>query len=327
MTKTTLLLFVFLHMYAVSVIALELRPTIIWTSSPIKPNETVLIQAGNFSENAIVELARLKDNNPGNPNNPEIKDWTPVEILQRGASSLICIVPANWKPGIYACRINDGGKYSDPVFLNAAKVWWTQGDHGETSTPGGWIRLVGVCLNINSPDSKTLKSSVQLRDSDGHLIALSLDSTDPFDIKARVPEKITPGTYQVWVHNGYGGELGWSKAGETRIAKAGAWPSEEFNVKTLGLELALQRARENGGGIVYFPSGEYEIRDAIEVPENTVLQGEGIDKTVVYWRDLEKIPEALLIGRDFSIESLSLYCQNMSKNVIYSCSNGVKLPD
>ena len=318
MTKTIFSFFVFLHIYASSVIAAEVSPVIIWASSPVKPNETVIIQAGNFSENAIVELARLKDNNPGNPNtnNPEIKDWTPVEILQRGVGSLKCLVPANWKPGIYACRIRDGRNHSEPVFLNAAKAWWTQGDHGETATSGGWIRLVGVCLNINSSDSKTLKGRVQLRDSDGHLIALLLESIDPFDIKARVPEKIAPGTYQVWVHNGFGGELGWSKAGETRIVNAGIQPSLEFNVKILGLETALQRARENGGGIVYFPSGEYEIRDAIEVPENTVLRGEGIDKAVVYWKDLEKIPEALLFGKAFSIENLSLYCQNMYKNVI-----------
>lgn len=295
-----------------------LQPVIIWASSPVKPNETVLIQAGKFSENATVELSRLKDNKPGQPDasKPEIKDWISAEILQRGVSSLKCLVPAKWKPGIYACRINDGGIYSEPIFLNAAKTWWVQGNQGETSTPGGWIRLVGVCLNINSPASKSLKSAVQLRNSDGHLFKLTIDSRDPFDIKAGIPEKTVQGTYQVWIHNGFGGELGWSMAGEARVANAIIGSSKVFNVKTMGLEAAFKNAKENGGGIIYFPSGEYEIKNAVEVPENSMVRGDGIDRTIVYWKDLDKIPDALLFGKAFGIENLSLYCQNMYKNVI-----------
>lgn len=316
MTNKIVLLFAFL--YSICAIASEIKPTIIWASSPVNPDETVLIQAGNFSENATVELARMKDTNSGYPeaNNPEIKNWASVEILQRGTSSLKCLVPAKWDPGIYACRINDRGYYSNPVFLNAPKVWWIQGDHGDTATLGGWVRLVGVCLNSSHQDSRTPKSTVQLRNLDGGFFALPLKWSDPFDIKAGIPEKIAPGPYQVWVHNGRGGEAGWTQAGEIRIGNVTNWPSGEFNVKILGLETALQRVSENGGGILYFPSGEYEMKGAIEVPENTTIRGDGIDKTIVFWKDLQKIPESLLFGKNFELKNLSLYCQNMYRNVI-----------
>lgn len=295
------------------------QPVIIWASSPVSPNETVLIQGGNFSKEAKIELALLKDGPAGNAksfsNHAGLK-WTPTDILQRSESTLKFIIPSEWKMGIYACRISDGNRFSNTVFLNAPNVWWSQGDNGESSSPGGWLRIVGNCLNLNRDGAKKRKDLVALRNLQGEFFPLSLRSSDPFDIQALIPAKMATGSYELWVHNGSGGNSGWNQGGNVQVTAVLPPNAEVFNVKTLGIETALQKAKENGGGIVYFPSGEYRVMDVIEIPVNTVLKGDGKDKTIIYWRDLEKIPDALIHGKAFSIENLCLYCQNMYKNVI-----------
>ncbi|MCK9618775.1 MAG: hypothetical protein M0R21_13185 [Lentimicrobiaceae bacterium] len=295
------------------------RPRIIWASSPVGPDETVMIQAGDFSNTATIQLARVKDSKPGNPERENIlaiNDWVEVEILQRSSSNLKCVVPAIWKPGIYACRIVDGETFSDTIFLNGPKVWWSQGENGETSSPGGWLRIVGNCLKIKSDEVKSHKCKVSLRNSQGKSFPLFIERADPFDIQVHIPAQVASGTYELWINNGYGGKSGWNHGVSVQITDVKVSNLKVFDVMVLGIESALQKARENNGGIVYFPSGEYEIKNAIEIPENTVVRGDGIDKTIVYWNDLVEIPEALLYGKSFSIENLSLYCQNMYKNVI-----------
>ncbi len=321
-------LFALLCLNSASVVAMNSSPVIIWASAPVEPDETVLIQAGNFSENATIELAQFKNHNPKSTNgsNTEIEGWTSVEILQRGVSSLKCLVPSNWAPGVYACRMSDNGFYSETVFLNAAKAWWIQGDQGETASSGGWIRLVGNCLKINSQNEHTPMSSVQIRDLSGNfLLSLPIESCDPFDIQARIPDNVVTGTHQIWVHNGFGGEFGWSHAGEIAIAEPKIMPNAEFNVKALGLETALQKARENGGGTIYFPFGEYKMESTIEVPENTIIRGDGMEQSIIFWQDLEKIPEALIFGESLQIKSLSIYCQNMYHYVLKAEGGSVKM--
>ncbi|MFC2115922.1 glycosyl hydrolase family 28-related protein [Bacteroidota bacterium] len=40
-----------------------------------------------------------------------------------------------------------------------------------------------------------------------------------------------------------------------------------------GIQLALDKASQEGGGIVYLPSGEYDLKSSISIPENVELRG------------------------------------------------------
>jgi hypothetical protein len=301
------------------VLAKSSTPVIIWASSPVKPDETVIIQTGEPVENVRVELARLEDGSPGTPPNSKlkIKTWTKVEVLQRGVTTLKFVVPADWQPGIYACRIGSGGLYSETALLNAPDVWWSQGDYGETATPGGWLRLAGRCFLVNPNDGKgNHQTAVYLRDSQKQMFQLHLQDVGAFDMQAQVPLHLSPGTYEIWAHNGFGGENSWTKGSQVTIVQPAIWPSEVFNVKELGLETALQKAKVNGGGVVYFPAGEYHVKDSIEIPDRTVLRGERTDLSSVYWLDVDPYPRTLIHGHYFAIENLSLYCQNMFRTFI-----------
>jgi len=305
-----LFLFLFLGLFLCRLVcaASDSRPAIIWASSPVAPGETVLMQTGNISKTVLVQLVRLKDGSTGNAkpftNLAKLK-WTTVEVLQRSESTLKFVIPSTWQMGIYACRIVDGLVSSDTYYLNEPRCWWFQGDLGKTVSPGGWLRLSGNCLNtINH------KTSLQLLDSLGKSIDLTLDYAHTFDLRAILPETVSSGTYEIWVHNGSGGKLSWQLCGKIKVNKKEAWPSKVFNVKILGLETAFKQAEANKGGVVYFPRGEYHLSDSIEIPDNTILRGESKELVSLYWLDQKKLQKSMIHGEKFAIEDMTLYCQN-----------------
>ncbi len=284
------------------------RPAIIWASSPIAPNETVMLQVGNISKEAKVQLVKLNDGRAGSAKlipSPLSLKWITLDVLQRSESTLKFLVPSTWKMGIYACRIVDGQVSSNIFYLNAPHCWWFQGDQGKTASPGGWIRLSGNCLNIDKH-----KTSVQLKDSLGKSFDFPLEYAHQFDLKVLLPATVLTGNYDVWLHNGTGGEMTWQWCGKLKVSREDVWPSTVFNVKTLGLETALKQAKANMGGILYFPRGEYHLSDSIEIPDNTILRGERKDLVSLYWLDQKKVRGSLIHGRQFGIEDMTLYCQN-----------------
>ena len=149
------------------------------------------------------------------------------------------------------------------------------------------------------------------------------------------------GSYEVSFHNGYGGPAGWRPAAPFTIAAPLVWPAEKFSVldhygkdaeaksreslgkfrpvpdRTEGIRAALDKARKNGGGIVYFPAGKYGVRGELSIPPRTVLKGEGTGTVVLWWGDgrfnidggdqkglarrpvAPKTPANLITGREF----------------------------
>ena len=51
------------------------------------------------------------------------------------------------------------------------------------------------------------------------------------------------------------------------------------------LQRALNAARENNGGIVYFPRGKYYILGSIQIPNNTMLMGESAELVSLYFAE------------------------------------------
>ena len=283
-------------------------PAIIWASSPVAPGETVLLQAGNLSTKAKVQIVRMKDGDAGNvKSNIELigLKWTDAQVLHQTEYTFKFLIPPTWKKGIYACRIVDGDMTSDPVFLNSPNCWWIQGDLGESSSPEGWVHLAGNSLNF-----KEGKTTIQLVDQIGKSISLPVDYANQFNVKALLPAKVPTGTYNVWIHNGYGGENSWESCGELVVKKDHPAPSTVFNVKTLGLENALEQVKINKGGILYFPRGEYHVSKTLMIPDNTILRGERKDLVSIYWLDKPEERYSLIYGNKFAIEDLTLYCQN-----------------
>jgi len=310
-------------------------PIIFWHSDPVGPNETVVLAGGNFVPGALIEFAALPSKSKGGP------DWTAVKPLQAGEISLKAVIPSEWKPGVYACRVRQGEQVSGVVYVNAPDIWWKQGDEGiDRARQGGWLRILGKCLAIDD------KAAVTIRTEDGkESIALELKTVSSFNLKAKIPADLKPGKYQVLISNSKGGEEAVRDAGALELLPAKPAPKAALNIVdtfgadatgmkdcTLAIVQAIERLSMIGGGVVYFPRGRYRIdsilrsgtwiKSPLFIPENITLRGESSASVSLWWPDQEKALPTLIDGRnDFGIENLSLFTQGYFSTIITGGSN------
>ena len=319
-------------------------PRIFWASDPVRPNETVLLQGSDLGgASATVEMVRLSDGDPENPRAlPADLPWKRVSTLQATAESLKFVVPADWKTGIFACRVKVDGDSAAAILLNAPDAWWVQGDEGDTATQGGWLRIFGKGFATGSG------ATIRLEPAHGAPVVLHPTAADDYAMLLVLPASLPPGKYAVRIHNGAGGNAGWREAGTMQVQPARAPIAGVFSVlesygpdavkemrkslvkysqpldRTEGIQAALAKARANGGGVVYFPAGRYMVKGALTVPEHTILRGEGEGVVTLWWGsghfnldgggpqgralvEEPKPPRTLIEGPDFGIEQMSLF--------------------
>ena len=336
-------------------------PHVFWASDPVRPGETVLLQGSDFGSSPVVDVARLTDDLPAAPAaalGPQ--QWTRAAVLQGSDCSLKFALPAEWKAGVYACRVTSGESASAPVLINAPDPWWMQGDGGETAAPGGWLRVFGKSLGFGP------RGFARLEPEQGPAATLPSAAGDCYALRFELPADLKPGAYTVRVHNGLGGNAAWRKVGTLRVESPPVWPREVFSVlefygedaardmrktltkysnipdRTEGIQAALKKAKDNGGGVVYFPAGRYGIEGEIAVPPRTVLRGEGMGVVVLWWgsgrfnldgggqeglgrdKDGPKLPSTLIHGPEFALEEMSLYLPLEHETGI-SCDQGFRM--
>jgi hypothetical protein len=315
------------------------QPRIFWTSDPVRPNETVMVQGSDLGgAEATVELTKLDDS-------AAARQWTAVPVLQGTDQTLKFVVPAAWDNGVYACRISDKGAASREFLINAPDAWWLQGDEGDAATAGGWLRVMGKSLAIARPGGR---SALKLEPVQGSAIVLQPTAADDYCLRFAVPGDMKPGEYKVQVHNGSGGDAAWRPAGTVEIKPPVGPPAATYSVldfygpdaakemrkslvkytqpidRTEGILAALDKARKNGGGVAYFPAGRYAIMQQLVMPPHTVLKGEGEGLVTLWWgkghfnldgggpqgRALvpePKPPSPLIYGPDYAMVDLSIY--------------------
>lgn len=320
----------------------EAAPQIAWYSDPVRPDEAVLLRGAGFGALPAVEFARLNDGDPAAASQTALT-WVKLPALQPSDDALKFVVPADVRPGVFACRVVAGEARSTPVLLNRPDVWWMQGDAGLGATPGGWLRLFGKCLG-----GDVARVSVRLESASGTTVPLRAETSDCWALRCPVPVGVVPGNYAVRIHNGQGGAGAWSTAGGVTVAACDRWPTNVYSVlatcgsdanrdmrhsllkygqpveRTEGVRAALAKAKANGGGIVYFPAGRYHLIGPLALPPRTVLKGEGMGLVTLWWgsgkfnldgggdQGLAKEPEAkppdnLISGPSFGVEDMSLY--------------------
>jgi hypothetical protein len=316
-------------------------PKIFWASDPVHPNETVMVSGADLGGvNAVVEIARLGDA-PHPLHNGDPMEWTRVPVLQGSEETLKFVVPAAFKMGVFDCRVTVNGA-KDEVKLNMPDVWWIQGDEGDSATPGGWLRIMGKSLNLLGAGDVVVV--------DGKTKPLHLQPVgDAYSLRVDLPATMTPGHYRLSVHNGAGANEGYGQPVDFQIIPARVAPTNVYSVletygpdavtemrqktlvkynqpldRTEGILAALKKAKDNGGGIVYFPAGRYTVKGPLVIPEHTILRGEGEGLVTLWWGtghfnldgggpqgrakiEEPKPPSPLISGPDFAIEQMSLY--------------------
>ncbi|MBI2300969.1 MAG: hypothetical protein HYU66_18820 [Armatimonadetes bacterium] len=301
---------------------LSAAPTIFWASDPVQPGDTVLVTGDGFGQSPEVEVVKLPDA-PVEPPSGKPYVWpakgaTSAQVLQPGETSLKFALPAGLRTGQYAFRVS-GPRGAAVGRLNRPALWWLQGDLGTHTSPGGTLLLFGHNLGRSA--------TVLLRAGKGYRVTAAGDG---YGLSCALPRDLVPGPCRVQVHNGTGGAAGWSDALDLTVARPDMWPATVFNVSDFGAEgngahddtaavqAALAKAGANGGGVVWFPRGRYQLTEPVVVPRFTVIRGERQELVNLLWPDFPHPPEALVRGSNsFAVEELTLYASS-HRNVIQS---------
>ena len=281
-------------------IILHAAPVVFWAPDSIEPANTVLLYGGGMAQAHQVSVGRLPDTAPERPG--AAHDVATAEPLRPAIQPSECSVkfqmPETISPGIFAVTVQSPGGASRPVILNRPELWFLQpvqlqpGLSENQAPPGARVQVIGKNLLLLR-DLGTARAA--LRAADGRWTDLAVTQAERFSLRAQLPAQLAEGRYELWIHNGFGGQAGWGGPLAVEIKKPDVWPDKVFDVKRYGAKGdgvandtaaicdALAAAGKNGGGIVFLPWGTYRLTNYFVIPERTVLRGAGRDATVLQW--------------------------------------------
>jgi hypothetical protein len=193
--------------------------------------------------------------------------------------------------GFYDFRIGDDvlwaknkAGYSKPYLIKSPQLWF---GYPELLSGGDIIRVFGRSVNakliaIRKSGEKDL---LVLKDSKNKNRSLALVHNVSYEAGVRLPEELTPGKYDLYVHNGSGGAAGWSNPVRFTIEpkhKSPIWyEAKKFGVKadghtddTQNLRKALKAAAKTGG-VVSLQAGRVIISETIDLPAGVSIEGAG----------------------------------------------------
>ena len=181
---------------------------------------------------------------------------------------------------------NEAG-YGQPIAINKTDAWWVG---PEKATQGSNVSVYG--RNLSQYNDST-SSNVYLKSPTGSGQWLTVTKVNPYKVDFILPASLANGEYEVWTHNGHGGEYGWSGPLKLTINSGVTWTQTTFNVKDYGAKgngqaddtdaiyKALAAAKNSTGSTVYFPQGTYMISRMLNPSHNTQWKGDGQDKTFI----------------------------------------------
>ena len=185
----------------------------------------------------------------------------------------------------YLLWAQNSSGYSEPVMINQTEAWWVK----ETSSRGQIASVFGRNL---SQDGGTQNSQVYLEDSAGKGYWAQVVGVNPYKVDFKVPDALVNGDYQVFVHNGDGGQYGWSKPLTMTIDNGLNYTGAVFNVKNYGakgdgvtndtaaINAARAAADQTPWSTVYLPTGNYVVNQALDPGRDQVRWlGDGKDLT------------------------------------------------
>jgi hypothetical protein len=308
-------------------------PEIVWVSEPAGPGDVVLLQGDGLDGARDFLVWRVGDGDPGAAPAaapvaaPASGGAMRVPALQPSGASAKLVLPSSLPPGIFAVDAGGG-----PRLIGRPRVEWTQptrlapGLGPNEAPPGASMQIIG--RNFAGASGGARAPRVALRGADGRETALPVTRADRYAIVATLPGELAPGEYALWVHNGFGGSVGWGGGLRVRVRRPTAWPAQVVNVRELGargdnvtddsdaFRRALEAAERRGGGVVLFPAGTYRLAGVFRLPRRVVLRGEGKDLTWLKWpltaprAAADFVPAVLATAGEVGIERLSLMVRN-----------------
>lgn len=280
--------------------------TILNSSPSARPGDAISLQ-GDFSAMATVFLASGTSST-----------LNALPVVVQSAGHAIVEIPSTEALNLYkVCVKNPGANPPGPlVYVNRAV-----GMHFDSPeiTPGGVLRIFGRNLVLKGGATQ-VRFVAQGGGPGGGNAVIDLQKSDAYKLQLTAPPSLVPGiTYDVFVTNGFGGAEGETKMPLSVLAIAAGvdhfnlgvpWAvkftfhGNVYNVKTdprlslkavgdgvtndlAALQAAIDRANQDGGGVVYLPAGNYRcelpqgMTGGISMRNRVVMQGAGRDVTAI----------------------------------------------
>jgi len=306
-------------------------PLVTWHSQPARPGQTVLVYGDGLSA-ARVQIRRLQDIPPGLPGRvgtdsdvPAVAGVESVAIQPR-EQALKVLLPEGDAPGVFSLQVT-AGERRQSVLVNAPQPWWARGAERLEASPGNEVRVFGLGLGwmgVREPLAGTPPGSPRTRLVlvGEQTVELTVSESDLYSLRAPMPADLKPGDYQVWVHNGCGGPQAWGRCPEPlRVVAPVPWPDREFNVlqhgargdgvvdDTAAVQRALDAAGREGGGVVWFPSGQFRFNRTLRIPRRVLMRGAGRDQTLLHWsnRHFARLRGIVHGEAQFGLEDMTIW--------------------
>ena len=246
-----------------------------------------------------LQLSLLPDGESGLPGaklEAKALEWSAARVVSSAEAQCLTFLLPPGRNGMWAVRAINGDRVGEPTLMNGACPEWLSADG---ACPGSTVRVIGrglVSLDLypeGPPDAPTSyggyieghRAKVALRSEAGKIVMAKVIKASSYDLHFRVPDALPLGDYQLFLHNGHGGPLGWSAPLALQVEAAAPWPATVFNAKDYGakgndssdetaaVQAALDAAEANGGGVVLLPPGKYRFLGLLKTPRRTVLRG------------------------------------------------------
>ena len=240
-------------------------PLVFEHSGEAGPDETFYLVGENLT-NEVYAWGVSATNPGGEEIKPRVQFATPAQLA--------ATIPEKAHDGPIVVWVKNEAGFSEPFVLNMPQPWWCISDAG-----GERIRVFGRNLS-QRPDFVPAHLYVCQPGARGAW--LDLAGTGKYEVTGYLPSSLAPGDYQVWLHAGTGGELGW---GAPLMFQVPANPPPKAPPTVLNpgadIQAALDAAGAAGGGEVALLGGDFTFTSTLRVPAKVTLSGQSGDVTLL----------------------------------------------
>lgn len=209
--------------------------------------------------------------------------WKVVDNL------IVATMPDDVPYGMYLVWVENSQGVSSPICINRTTAKWV-GPQGNTASAGDTKRIFGVNISHNRGTGAG-DASVYIQSGTSTMIPCTVTSVDPYSIAFTVPNGLANGSYQVYVHNGHGGDYGWAEGLDLNIQSKWVRGSTEQLVSASGgndtaaVQSAINAmAGQTNGGTVRLGAGTFHLYNQLSIPSLVRLVGAGMSATTIELR-------------------------------------------
>ena len=244
-------------------------PQIYEHSQEAGPDETFFLVGKNLTRDVFIWGGKA-DSPSGGP--------VQARVQLSGDSFLAVTLPDHAVDGPFVVAVKNKAGYSAPIVLNAPQPWWCTPNE---AAAGESVRIFGRNLACR-PDSRRAFVYWVGPDGVGQWINVEVEFIQENSIGFQVPADAKPGSHEVWLHAGRGGDWGWGGPMKIHVRQRTNRPVEDLKPSSPAeLQQALNSLGQRGGGTLKLPEGRFPFIGTLEIPAGVELSGAGSHKTVL----------------------------------------------